>query len=113
MSYIEKNRRDLRLESTVTLNGTTAVTGAVVDLEQTGGLDEELLVLLTDAAATLTVEGCDTATGTFATVLTKTATEAGEVHRDRLPLTCPRFVRLKATGSAAGAAGKATLSIRM
>lgn len=107
------NRRDLRLESTVTLNGTTAVTGAVVDLEQKGGLDEERLVLLTDAAATLVVEGCATPNGTFSSVVSKTATAAGEAYRERLPMTCPRYIRLKATGSAAAAAGKATLSIRM
>lgn len=107
------NRRDLRLESTATLNGTAAVTGAVVDLEQEGGLDEERLVLFTDAAATLVVEGCATPDGTFRPVISKTADAAGEAYRERLPLACPRYIRLQATGSEASAAGKATLSIRM
>jgi len=107
------NRRDLRLESTVTLNGTTAVTGAVVDLEQKGGLDEERLVLLTDAAATLVVEACDTPNGAFSPLISISADAAGEAYRERLPLACPRYIRLNATGSETAAAGTATLSIRM
>ena len=52
----------------------------------------------------LEIQGCDTPDGSFEKVLEVTVSAAGEAYRERVPVACPRFVRLVATTLASGSA---------
>ena len=58
---LDCNRRDMELVSAVT---SSSKTGAVMDLQQTGGLDcARFVVTSTAASAVLEIQGCDTPDG--------------------------------------------------
>lgn len=88
------NRIDLALMST----GPTEV----VDITEKGGIEHAQYVVEGENGL-VDIEGCDTANGTFTTVETLSLTGTTP-HRARIPLSWPRFIRLKQTG--------ATLTIR-
>lgn len=99
---LDYNRRDMELVSTAT---SSAKTGNVIDIQQTGGLDESrLVVTCTAASAALEIQGCDTPDGSFTKVVGVTVTAAGEAYRERVPVTCPRYIKLVATTLASGSA---------
>lgn len=70
----------------------------VIDLGEPGGLENAHLVLESDAGGTVTVEGCATAHGAFASVQ-EVALDAGAERRERIPLHYPRYIRLAAEGA--------------
>lgn len=99
---LDCNRRDMELVSTVT---SASKTGSVMDLQQTGGLDcARFVVTSTAASAVLEIQGCDKPDGSFEKVLEVTVSAAGEAYRERVPVACPRFVRLVATTLDSGSA---------
>lgn len=106
------NIQDAALTATVAFTGTTAATSTVIDILEPGGIDNARIVVDAPAAGTYEVQACATATGTFSTVLSKTVTAAGEAIRERIPHACPRFIKLKAVGSASGNSGTARLTVR-
>lgn len=73
----------------------------VIDIEETGGLEGSQLVISCPAAnqaLTLEVLGCDEEDGEFDTVLKFTTTASTEfAYRERTPLDCPRYIKLKVT----------------
>lgn len=95
MSY-KYNRIDLALMSTKPEE--------VIDIAETGGIEHAQMVVELSGGGEVTIEGADKADGDFATVLTVTVPEDG-VYRERIPLECPRFIRVSA-------ASGATLTIR-
>lgn len=90
------NRIDMALRSTGPAE--------VIDLGEPGGLECAHFVVVADAAGTVSVEGCATADGSFATALELTLA-AGAEHRGRIPLEWPRYIRLAEEG--------ATLTVRV
>lgn len=95
MSYIY-NRVDLALMSTGP--------SEVIDITEKGGIEHAHLVVTLPGGGSATIEGADKAEGDFTTVQTVTVPSEGE-YRERIPLECPRFIRLAEPG--------ATLSIRV
>lgn len=100
------------MEHVATAAGSTAastetVSEKVLDLLETGGLEESTLWVTCSAgsaAVTLTVLGSDTPDGAFdTTVLEFTTTAAAAFEKAvRTPLDCPRYLKLKvATGETA------------
>jgi hypothetical protein len=87
------NRIDLALVST----GPTEI----IDICEPGGIQNAHVVVEGDGM--VTIEGCASEDGVFATVDTVSIPDSG-VYRARIPLDWPRFIRLAAPG--------ATLSIR-
>jgi hypothetical protein len=96
MSYIY-NRVDLALKST----GPTEV----VDITEKGGIEHAQLVVELAGGGSVTIEGADKEGGTFVAVTIVTVPADG-VYRERIPLECPRFIRLSA-------ASGATLTVRV
>lgn len=96
MSYIY-NRVDLALKST----GPTEV----IDITEKGGIEHAQMVVELADGGSVTIEGADKENGTFTTVQTVTVPADG-VYRERIPLECPRFIRL-------AAASGATLTVRV
>lgn len=90
MSY-KYNRIDLALMST----GPTEV----IDITEKGGIEHSQLVIELTGGGSVTIEGSDKADGTFATVQAVTVPTTGE-YRARIPLECPRFIRLAADSGA-------------
>lgn len=90
------NRVDLALVS----SGPTEI----IDCGEPGGIENAQIVVELAGGGSATIEGSDKADGEFATVQTVTVPESG-VYRMRIPLTCPKFIRL-------AAASGATLSVR-
>lgn len=116
---ITHNRLDRELMAAVessTTASTAAVSEAVIDLQQAGGVDEENFILTwgtASQAVTLAIVTDDTAEGEFAVVVhtvTTTASTDGKLQI-RVPLACKRFVKLSATTgeTAPAAALSATL----
>lgn len=95
MSYIH-NRIDLALMSTSP--------DEVIDITEKGGIEHAQIVVELEGGGSATIEGADAADGEFTTVLTVTVPVDG-VYRERIPLECPRFIRLAEPG--------ATLTIRV
>lgn len=95
MSY-KYNRVDLALMSTKPEE--------VIDITETGGIEHAQMVVELADGGSVTIEGAEKADGVFTTVLTVTVPENG-VYRERIPLECPRFIRVSA-------ASGATLTIR-
>ena len=95
MSY-KYNRVDLALMSTKPAE--------VIDITEKGGIEHAQMVVELAGGGSVTIEGADKADGSFATVKTVTVPEDG-VYRERIPLECPRFIRVSA-------ASGATLTIR-
>lgn len=87
---ITRNRIDWLVRST----GPTEI----IDIRETGGAEESQLVVQREGGGTATIEGADEQNGTYADVATVTVPATGE-YRERVPLECPRFIRLKATGA--------------
>ena len=96
MSYIY-NRVDLALKST----GPTEV----IDLTEKGGIENAQMVVELADGGSVTIEGAEKEDGVFTTVKTVTVPSSGE-YRERIPLECPRYVRL-------AAASGATLTVRV
>lgn len=90
MSY-KYNRVDLALMST----GPTEV----IDITEKGGIEHAQMVVELADGGSVTIEGAETADGEFATVQTVTVPDDG-VYRERIPLECPRFIRLAADSGA-------------
>lgn len=95
MSYIY-NRVDLALMSTGPEE--------VIDITEKGGIEHAQLVIEMAGGGSVTIEGADKADDQFTAVKTITVPAEGE-YRERVPLYCPRFIRLSATG--------ATLTVRV
>ena len=95
MSY-KYNRIDLALVSTKP--------DEVIDITEKGGIEHAQMVVELAGGGSVTIEGADKADGDFATVLTVTVPSSGE-YRERIPLECPRFIRVSAESGA-------TLTIR-
>lgn len=104
---ITHNRIDMALRSTGPAE--------VIDLGEPGGLEWAHFVVVAGSAAgvpdedeassvSVTVEGCATKDGSFATAL-ELELEAGAEHRGRIPLEWPRYIRLAEEG--------ATLTVRV
>lgn len=95
MSY-KYNRVDLALMSTKP--------DEVIDITEKGGIEHAQMVVELASGGSVTIEGSDKADGVFTTVKTVTVPADG-VYRERIPLECPRFIRLSADSGA-------TLTIR-
>ena len=95
MSY-KYNRVDLALKSTKP--------DEVIDIAEEGGIEHAQMVVELADGGSVTIEGADKADGVFTTVKTVTVPSSG-VYRERIPLECPRFIRLSADSGA-------TLTIR-
>lgn len=85
---------------------TTTEGNRIIDIEETGGLEQSQIVLTcgaADKAITLKVMGADEENGTFEKVLEFTTTASTEfMYRERTPLNCPRYLKLQVvTGAAA------------
>lgn len=102
---ITHNRLDREMMATVessTTASTAAVSEAVIDLQQAGGVDEENFILewgSASQAVTLDIVTDDSADGNFTEivhVVTTTASTADKLQI-RVPLACKRFVKLSAT----------------
>lgn len=92
-------------KATSSASGSAEVEGdRIIDIEETGGLEGSQLVLTCPAAnqaLTLEVLGCDTEDGEFETVLEFKTTASTEFsYRERTPLNCPRYIKLKVTNGA-------------
>lgn len=95
MSY-KYNRVDLALMSTKP--------DEVIDITEKGGIEHAQMVVELASGGSVTIEGSDKADGVFTTVKIVTVPADG-VYRERIPLECPRFIRLSADSGA-------TLTIR-
>ena len=95
MSY-KYNRVDLALMSTKPEE--------VIDITEKGGIEHAQMVVELASGGSVTIEGSDKADGVFTTVKTVTVPADG-VYRERIPLECPRFIRVSADSGA-------TLTIR-
>ena len=96
MSYIY-NRVDLALMSTGP--------DEVIDITEKGGIEHAQIVIELASGGEVTIEGADKENGEFVTVKSVTVPSDG-VYRERIPMDCPRFIRLAAKSGA-------TLTVRV
>ncbi len=96
----------------------TAVTGEhIIDVRETGGMERSQMIVTAPAAAQplqLEVTGSDVRDGTYAKVLSwKTTADADFEYRDRLPLDCPRYLKLAVTTGATAPAAAVQITLRI